>query len=55
MGQWIEIEIEYETKADEIPELTFSFTAQVEKKLLTGEVTYVNIAKDKNHYAVMYI
>ena len=55
VGQWIEIEVEYETKPEEIDELTFAFTAQVEKKLLTGEVTYVNIAKDKNHYAVMYI
>lgn len=55
LGSWLEFEIEFETKAEEIPELTFTFTAQIEGKLLTGEVTYVNIAKGREHYAVMYI
>jgi len=51
---WLEIEISYETKAEEIDELTFKFTALVEGKLLDGEVTYMNISKGE-HYAVMYI
>jgi hypothetical protein len=55
LGQWIEIEVGYETKADEIDELTFSYTALIEKQLLTGEVTYVNIQKGRDHFAVMYI
>ena len=54
-GQWLEIEIGYETKAEEIDELTFSFTAQIDKQLVTGDVTYVNIAKGRDHWAVMYI
>ena len=54
-GQWLEIEVAYETKAEEIDELTFKFTALVEKQLLTGEVTYVNIEKGKDHFAVIYI
>jgi hypothetical protein len=53
--KWIEMEISYETMAEEIDELTFKFTAQIEGKLLDGEVTYVNISKGKEKYAVAYI
>jgi hypothetical protein len=53
--KWLEFEVAYDTAPDEIDELTFRFTALVEKKLLTGEVTYVNILKGRDHYAVMYI
>ncbi len=53
--KWLEFEVEFETKPEEIDELTFKFTALVEKKLLIGEVTYVNIIKGKNHFAVMYV
>jgi hypothetical protein len=55
LGKWIEIEVPYDTVPEEIDELTFKFTALVEGKLLDGDVTYVNIAKGKDHYAVMYI
>ena len=53
-ADWLEVEVEYETKVD-IDELTFKFTLQIEGKLLDGEVTYVAIAKDKEHFAVMYV
>ncbi len=53
-ADWLEIEVEYETKAD-IDELTFKYTIQIEGKLLDGEVTYVAVAKDKEHFAVMYV
>jgi len=53
--KWLEFEVEYETKPDEIDELTFKFTALIEKKLLTGEVTYANILQGKSHFAVMYV
>jgi len=39
----------------DIDELTFKYTLLIEGKLLDGEVTYVAIAKDKEHYAVMYV
>jgi hypothetical protein len=55
LGKWLEFEIPYDTVPDEIDELTFRFTAAVEGRLLVGEVTYVNIAKGKDHYAVMYL
>jgi hypothetical protein len=54
--KWLEFEISYDTVPDgTIDELTFKFTAQIERKLLDGEVTYVNIAKGKDHWAVVYI
>lgn len=53
--KWLEFEVAYDTLPEEIDELTFRFTALVEKKLLTGEVTYINILKGRDHYAVMYI
>ena len=52
---WLEIEVSYETKAETIDELTFKFIAQIEKQLITGEVTYVNISKGRDHFAVMYV
>lgn len=55
LGQWLEVEVEYETKPEDIDELTFKFTILFEKKLLDGEVTYINIPKGRDHYAVMYV
>jgi hypothetical protein len=55
VGKWLEFEISYETIPEEIPELTFKYTALIEGKLLDGEVTYVNIGKGRDHYAVMYL
>lgn len=52
---WLELEVGYETKPLDIDELTFKFTAQIEKQLITGEVTYVNISKGREHFAVMYV
>ena len=48
-ADWLEIEVEYETKPDDIDELTFKFTVMFEKKLLDGEVTYANISKGREH------
>lgn len=53
-ADWLEVEIEYETKMD-IDELTFKYTLQIEGKLLDGEVSYVAVSKDREHYAVMYV
>ena len=54
-GTWLELEIEYETKVEDIDDLTFDYHVLVEGKLLDGSVTYVNIPKGRDHYAVMYI
>lgn len=55
LGDWLELEIEYDTAADEIDELTFAYTALIDKQLVVGQVTYVNIPKGRSHYGVMYI
>jgi hypothetical protein len=54
-GTWLEIEVAYETKLEEIDELTFTYYALVAGKLLKGAVTYVSIPKGREHYAVMYV
>jgi hypothetical protein len=55
IGQWLEVEVEFETKPEDIEELTFRYTILIEKKLLDGEVTHVNIPKGREHYSVMYV
>ncbi len=54
-GDWLEVEIEYETKPEDVDELTFTYTIMVEKKLLVGQVTHINIPKGREHYSVMYV
>ena len=54
-GEWLEMEVDFQTEPEMIDELTFKFTALVEKTLLTGEVTCVNIMKGRDHYVVMYL
>jgi len=55
LGTWLEVEVPYETEVDDIDELTFNFVIEIAGKLLDGTVTYINIAKGKDHYAVMYV
>jgi hypothetical protein len=55
IGQWLEVEVEFETKPEDIDELTFKFTVLIEKKLLDGEVTHINIPKGRDHYSVIYV
>ena len=55
LGKWLEMEVGYDTEPEEIDELTFKYTVLLERKILTGEVTYMNILKGKDHFAVMYI
>src|ERR1700749_2843642 len=55
LGSWLEVEVDYETKLEEIDDLTFDFTIAVEGKLLNGIVDYVNIPKGRDHFAVVYV
>jgi hypothetical protein len=54
-GTWLEVEVEFETKPEDIDELTFNYTIMVENKLLDGSVTHVNIPSGKDHASVMYV
>ncbi len=55
IGQWLEIEVEFETKMEEIAELKFDYIVMIDGKLVTGTVTHINIPKGRDHYSVMYI
>jgi hypothetical protein len=54
-ADWLEMEVDFDTKVDDIDELTFKYTVQVDKVLLEGEVTHVSIPKGREHYSVMYV
>src|SRR5215210_3112455 len=47
IGEWLEMEVEFETLPENIDDLTFKYTALVGGKLLDGEVTHVNIPKGR--------
>jgi len=55
IGTWLEVEVTFETKVEDIDELTFNYNVLIEKSLLDGSVTHVNIPKGSEHYSVMYI
>ena len=40
-GDWLEIEVEFDTKGGEIDELTLEYAVQVESKLVEGLVTHI--------------
>ncbi len=54
-GDWLEVEVEFEVKAEEIDELTFAYTIMVEGKLLDGTVTHINVPKGRERYSIMYV
>lgn len=54
-GDWLEVEVEFEVKPEEIDELTFAYTIMVENKLLDGSVTHINIPKGRDRFSIMYV
>lgn len=52
---WLEIEVQYSTLPPLIDELTFEYSVLMNGQLFTGSSTYINIAKSREHYAVVYI
>ena len=52
---WLEVEVEFDTKAPEIDELTFAYVLAIDNKLITGSVTHINIPDGKKHYSVVYV
>ena len=54
--KWYEIEVEFEVDGVEmVDELTFQYLAEINGKLIPGEITHVNIPKGKSRFSVMYI
>lgn len=55
-AKWIEIEVEFAVDGIElVDELTLEYTALVNGKLCTAEVTHVNIPKGRSRFSVMFI
>ncbi len=55
VGSWLEVEVEFETKAEMIDELSFNYKILINGKLLVGEVTHISIPKGREHYSVAYV
>ena len=55
LGKWLEIEVAFDTAPEDIDELSFHYSIMVNRKLLDGDVTLVDIMKGRDHYSVMYI
>jgi hypothetical protein len=53
--RWLEVEVEFSATPDFTDELTFKYLILVNGKLLTGEVTHVNVAAGRENRSVMYV
>ncbi|PYI92769.1 MAG: hypothetical protein DME97_08060 [Verrucomicrobia bacterium] len=53
--RWLEVEAEFAAAPEFTAELTFKYFILVNGKLLTGEVTHVNIAAGRENRSVMYV
>src|SRR5436189_4291748 len=53
--RWLEVEVEFSAAPDFTDELTFKYFILMNGKLLTGEVTHVNVAGGRDNRSVMYV
>ena len=53
--RWLEVEVEFSATPDFTDELTFKYFILLNGKVLTGEVTHVNIAAGRDNRSVMYV
>lgn len=54
-ADWLEVEVEFQTAAELIDELTFTYRILLNGKMLVGEVTHVAIPKGREHYSIAYV
>ena len=54
-GQWLEVEITFQSNVDFTDELDFKYYVLFNGTLLTGEVDHVSIIKGRELHSVMYI
>ncbi len=54
-NRWLEVEVEFTAVPEYTDELTFRYFILVNGKLLTGEVTHVNIGAGRELRSVMYV
>lgn len=53
--RWLEVEVEFVATPEITDELTFKYFILINGKLLTGEVTHVNVAAGRENRSVMYV
>ena len=53
--RWLEVEVEFVATPEFTDELTFKYFILVNGKLLTGEVTHVNVAAGRENRSVVYV
>ncbi len=52
---WLEVEAEFAAAPEFTDELTFKYFILINGKLLTGEVTHVNVPAGRENHSVMYV
>ena len=55
LGNWLEIEVEFESVPEKIDELTLTYTVLINGQLLVGDVTHVDVTRGREHYSVAYV
>jgi hypothetical protein len=53
--RWLEVEVEFASAPELAEEVTVKYYLALNGKLLTGEVTHVNVAAGREHRSVMYV
>jgi hypothetical protein len=53
--RWLEVEVEFTAAPDFTDELTFKYFILFNGKLLTGEVTHINVPAGRENRSVMYV
>lgn len=53
--RWLQVDVEFTAIPDFTDELTFKYYLLVDGKMLTGEVTHVNVVAGKELHSVMYV
>ncbi|PZR73539.1 MAG: hypothetical protein DLM73_10435 [Chthoniobacterales bacterium] len=54
-NRWLEVEVEFTATPEFTDELTFKYFILINGKLLTGEVTHVNVPAGRENRSVMYV
>src|SRR5256885_5865659 len=53
--RWLEVEVEFAATPEFTDELTFKYFILLNGKLLTGEVTHINVAAGRENRSVVYV
>jgi len=53
--RWLRVEVQFSSAPDFTDELTLKYYILMNGKVLTGEVTHVNVLAGREHYSVIYL